>query len=319
MITAKILLDSLNPVGDRLTTWILTYPRMVHSEFMTHRVFSRNASSSRAIPVKKMLEDVKTNPALPVYWGKNQAGMQAAEELNNTEKKWTGVGSVYRTDREQAEFLWLKARDEAILNVEEMVKVGLHKQIANRLLEPWMHITVIATATQHQNFFALRAHKDAQPEFQSLAYLMLNLYQSSEPKRLAQGEWHIPFGDQIDERRILEGDSYNKSLVANASGWDMEQTMEEMIKKIATARCARVSYLNFEGKDDYEADIALADRLSQSGHWSPFEHCAQALPNYEISGNFIGWKQYRKFFNMENRGDGAISKISNRKNLVVID
>lgn len=304
MINAKILLDSVNVAGNRITTWVLTYPRFFHSELMTHRVFSRNASSSRAIPVKKMLDDVKNNPAMPVFWGKNQSGMQAAEELDKIEKKWIGVGSVYRTDREQAEYLWLKARDEAVATVEEMVKVGLHKQIANRLLEPWMHITVIATATEHENFFSLRAHKDAQPEFQALAYLMLDRYQSSTPTKLAPNEWHIPFGDNLDRIRL-------KGIWEKTNGTRTIYTqsdVNEMLLKVATARCARVSYLNFEGKDDYEADIALSERLSQSGHWSPFEHCALSLGKDEQSGNFRGWKQYRKFFPMENRTDGRVQR-----------
>lgn len=304
MINARILLDSVNPTGNRITTWVLTYPRFIHSEFMTHRVFSRNASSSRAIPVKKMLDDVKTNPAMPVFWGKNQSGMQAVEELDKTEKKWIGVGSIYRSDMEQAQHIWLKARDEAVQNVEKMVEVGLHKQIANRLLEPWMHITVIATTTDHENFFVLRAHKDAQPEFQALAYLMLDLYQSHTPTKLTPGEWHIPFGDNLDRVRI-------KQIFEKKNGTRAVYTqsdVNELLLKIATARCARVSYLNFEGKDDYEADIALSERLAESGHWSPFEHCAEALRSNGRIGNFVGWKQYRKLFTNENKTDGRVQR-----------
>ena len=304
-IQARILLDSINPVGNRITTWVLTYPRFIHAEFMTHRVFSRNASSSRAIPVKKMLEDVKNNPAMPVFWGKNQSGMQAAEELDNVTPKWAGVGGLYRTDRERAEEVWLAARDEAIAKTEQLVAVGLHKQIANRLLEPWMHITVLATATEHQNFFALRAHKDAQPEFQKLAYLMLDLYQTSEPRALGLNEWHIPFGDTLDEARVME--LVNKKYDYSRQAPDETDLLKTRVSlDIATARCARVSYLNFEGKDDYEADLALAERLASSGHMSPFEHCAQAMDFPINYGNFRGWRQYRKSFPQENRTDGRV-------------
>lgn len=315
MITAKILLDSVNPTGNRLTTWILTYPRFIHAEFLTHRVFSRNASSSRAIPVKKMLEDVKNNPAMPVFWGKNQSGMQAKEELDNTEKyaevrkdlKY-GEGLLITTKKQEAKREWLLARDEMVARVEKLNEIGLHKQIANRLLEPWMNITVIATATDHENFFSLRAHEDTQPEFQELAYKMLDLYQSKEPKKLEKGEWHIPFGDKIDINRLVE----DTLVKINGEKWwekmDGDVIVREASLKIATARCARVSYLNFEGKDDYTKDIELHDILKNSGHWSPFEHCAIALSTNEYSGNFKGWKQYRKMFNGENRSDGRVQR-----------
>jgi thymidylate synthase ThyX len=311
MINAKILLDSVSSRGSRITTWVLTYPRFIHAEFMTHRVFSRNASSSRAIPVKKMLEDVKSNPAMPVFWGKNQAGMQAAEELDNTLKARRmvsqGLGELYigdLTDLEYAKAIWLEGRNKAVKVVEKLTELGLHKQVANRMLEPWMHITVLATATEHENFFSLRAHKDAQPEFQNLAYQMLDLYQKSEPKVLMTDEWHVPFGDKIDNDRFFE-------VYASRAG-ELSTSNPELVKEmelmICSARCARISYLNFEGKDDYEADLVLAERLRASGHWSPFEHCAQALDTLDWSGNFKGWKQYRKFFNQENRSDGRVKR-----------
>lgn len=318
MITTKILLDSVNPTGNRITTWILTYPRFIHAEFMTHRVFSRNASSSRAIPVKKMLEDVKNNPAMPVFWGKNQSGMQAKEELDNTEKYAEvredllyGEGLLITTKKQEAKREWLLARDEMVARVEKLNEIGLHKQIANRLLEPWMNITVIATATDHENFLSLRAHEDTQPEFQDLAYKMLDLYQSNVPNKLKEGEWHIPFGDNLDEARLLVLGDKARDLRAFVQADDdeiVQMHADELRKKIATARCARVSYLNFEGKDDYTKDIELHDILKNSGHWSPFEHCAIALSTNEYSGNFKGWKQYRKMFNGENRSDGRVQR-----------
>ena len=322
MITAKILLDSVNPAGNRITTWILTYPRFIHAEFMTHRVFSRNASSSRAIPVKKMLEDVKNNPAMPVFWGKNQSGMQAKEELDNTEKyaevrkdlKY-GEGLLITTKKQEAKREWLLARDEMVARVEKLNEIGLHKQIANRLLEPWMNITVIATATDHENFLSLRAHEDTQPEFQDLAYKMLDLYQSNVPNKLKEGEWHIPFGDNLDHKiiwKMVQESSHEKTPygveVSKKTHFNDENLFRETAIKISTARCARVSYLNFEGKDDYTKDIELHDILKNSGHWSPFEHCAIALSTNEYSGNFKGWKQYRKMFNGENRSDGRVQR-----------
>lgn len=316
MINPKIILDSINPVGDRITTWILTYPRFFHSELLTHRTFSRNAASSRAIPVKKMIEEVKNNAAMPIFWGKNQSGMQAKEELDDIVKDKeifiSPVGNsvdptkLLVTAKHAAKHEWLAARDSAIKHAEKMLELGLHKQIANRILEPFMHMTVIVTATDFENCFALRAHPDAQPEFQDLAYKMLDMYQTSQPTKLQEGKWHIPFGDKFDNNRIIDIISKNTPLLTDPTALAAEIDAYKI--KIATARCARVSYLNFEGKDDYVKDIELHDILSNSGHWSPFEHCAKALDKSERSGNFIGWKQYRKLFNNENRTDGRVQR-----------
>jgi thymidylate synthase ThyX len=285
MTNAKILLDSINPRGNRITTFVLDFPRWILAELNTHRVFSRNTASSRAIPIEKMIKMVRENPAMPVFWGKNQAGMQSKEEL---------VGSELLNAKEA----WLRARDRAVESAEELMECGMHKQYANRAIENFLYVKTILTGTEFENFFALRAHKDTQPEFQDLAYKMLDIYQLSEPKKLKEGEWHIPFGDKLDETRLTE--VYYQTAIPH----------EELKLRIATARCARVSYLNFEGKDDYNKDIELSETLSSSGHWSPFEHSAMALSTSEYSGNFKGWKQYRKTFYEENRGDGRVQKFN---------
>ena len=272
MIDAKIIADSRNPIGNRITTWILKFPRFILAEFNTHRMLSRNSSSSRAIPIEKIIQNVIDEPAVPEFWGKNQKGMQASVEL--TEK-----------EREEAQRQWLAARDLAVHKARMLQDLDVHKQIANRLLEPWMHQTVLCTATEWGNFFALRAHKDAQPEFQRLAFKMLDLYNSNEPKQLKTGEWHIPFGDKYCD----------------------DLTVEEQLK-VCTARAARVSYNNFEGDIDFKKDFDLHNRLLESGHLSPFEHCAQALSYPGTSGNFIGWYQYRKLFHNENRTDSRIKR-----------
>ena len=266
MISARIVADSVNPVGDRITTFVCTYPRFIHSEVMTHRAFSRNAASSRAIPVKKMIEAVEVNPAMPVFWGKNQKGMQAVEELGKEDK-------VFAQD------MWLKARDQAVYFAKKMVDNEVHKQIANRLLEPFAHMTTLITATDYANFFNLRAHPDAQPEFQELAYAMLEQYIDNKPVLLPVGEWHLPFADQY----LQEG-----------------LTTEDKLK-ISTARAARVSYLNFEGNIDFEKDYALHDSLLENGHMSPFEHAAQSTDDSRYYGNFKGWLQYRKTIPNENK------------------
>lgn len=270
MIEARIILDSINTAGNRITSWVLTYPRFIHSEIMTHRMFSRNAASSRAIPVEKMIKAVQDNPAMPVYWGLNKRGMQATEELD-------------KQAQEQAKMLWLNARDAAVQQALTLHDLGLHKQVVNRVLEPFTHMTVILTATEYGNFFALRAHPDAQPEFQALAYLMLQEYMKSTPILLRPGSWHIPFGDNMPEGLT-----------------------EEQMLKIATARCARVSYLTFDGKIDPEKDYELHDSLKESGHFSPFEHSAYAAPGSPQVGNFVGFIQYRKLLRGENRVDSRL-------------
>jgi len=263
----------------------LEFPRWILAELNTHRTFSRNTASSRAIPIEKMIKMVQENPAMPVFWGKNQPGMQSKEEL---------IGNEFLNAKEA----WLRARDRAVESAEELMECGMHKQYANRAIENFLYVKTILTGTEFENFFALRAHKDTQPEFQDLAYKMLDIYQLSEPKKLKEGEWHIPFGDKLDETRLTE--VYYQTAIPH----------EELKLRIATARCARVSYLNFEGKDDYNKDIELSETLSSSGHWSPFEHCAMAMSASEFSGNFKGWKQYRKTFYGENRGDGRVQKFN---------
>jgi thymidylate synthase ThyX len=278
MIQARVILDSISNRDARLTTFVLTYPRIILAEVNTHKMLSKNTASSRAIPSVKMIKDVKENPFIPVYWGKNQSGMQASQELDKDEQL-------------RALDLWLRARDNAVEIAESMLSLGLHKQIANRILEPWCWVTSIVTGTDWENFFALRAHKDAQPEFRVLAEKMLEVYNESEPTYLKQGEWHTPFADKY-----------------------AETLSQEDRLRVATARCARVSYVNFEGEIDHKKDFDLHDSLLKSGHMSPFEHCATPMTfTTGYSGNLNGWIQYRKTFPApaENRRDSrVIRKVS---------
>jgi hypothetical protein len=268
-ITAQIIADSISPQGIRLTTMQLRYPRFIHAEFMTHRLFSRNASSSRAIPVAKMIEDLRRDPAMPIYWGTNKPGMQAGAELSED-------------DILICKDLWLNTMERAIHNAEIMVQTGLHKQIANRILEPWAHINVVCTATDYANFYALRAHADAQPEIKELALAMLNAQAGSQPQHLNYGVWHLPY--------VSEEDHFNHDT--------------EVLKKISVARCARVSFLTHDGRPtSVEEDLALYDRLlaGQPLHASPAEHMAQpdtitdgVWDNPTLHGNLRGWIQFRK-------------------------
>ena len=308
----EVLADSVSPQGNRLTTFELTYPRFIHSEFMTHRMMSRNAASSRAIPVDKMLYRVKNEPASPVYWGMNKAGMQSEVEMDEPILK-------------AAKMCWINARDDSVTHATRLRNLNAHKQIANRLLEPWMWITVICTATEYANFFHLRAHPAAQPEFQKLAYMMKEAYEASIPSPqpfLGATHTHLP---------LLKADEAIGLL----------NTIElSDLPKVSVGRCARVSYLTHDGKRDPQADIELCDRLLQSRHLSPFEHVARpfteeewttvrriqheirkmqtidkTLPNYgsdkdlwyeqmidqcEFNGNLRGWVSIRKQYQNEN-------------------
>ena len=262
MIEAKIVKDSIGPSGVRLTTFVLTYPRFIHSEFMTHRAFSRNASSSRAIPVKKQIQMVIDNPAIPLAFTKNKKGMQGGDPLD-------------QEAHDKAVAAWLEGRDRAVEIANKLADLEVHKQYANRVLEPWAHISVVCTSTDFGNFFGLRRHNDAQPEIHALADCMYEQYSISKPVSLTCGEWHLPFVE------------LGQGLA----------TCEEGIK-MSVARCARVSYLNHEGKTpSKQEDFQLYERLLGSAplHASPAEHQAMAVKDPHIrSGNLRGWVQFRK-------------------------
>ena len=276
----KVIADSISELGPRITTLQLKFPRFILPEFNTHRAFSRNASSSRAIPVKTMIERISNDPAQPIHWGSNKPGMQAGEELTG----W---------DQANARCAWIDACTSAIQHAEELNRIGLHKQIVNRVLEPFMHIDVVVTATEWENFFKLRCHKDAQPEFQHLARLIEGAMSESKPLEITSDQWHLPY---VRTDKDLLGGLVLKDAI-----------------KASVARCARVSYLNHDGsKPDLEADKKLYQRLivAKPPHASPAEH--QATPdvldkdnwfcwggrtryaNEQWHGNFVGWCQWRK-------------------------
>lgn len=278
MIEAKIIADSIAPSKVRLTTFVLTYPRFIHAEFMTHRMISRNASSSRAIPTAKFIESIRNEPAMPNSFTKNCKGMQAKEQLDC---------------QDDARRIWLEARDSMLDFVQKLSDLGVHKQHANRLLEPFQHITVVATATDWSNFFALRTHPDAQPEFQDLANKMWNVYSSSNPNLTGHGKWHLPFITSKDTTDLL-----------NDPGFETSDQMIDRLIKVSVARCARVSYNTHDGTSGgFSKDEELYNRLVGNSpiHASPTEHQAMAISDESVrSGNFRGWIQYRKTLTNEN-------------------
>lgn len=319
--TATIVCDSISPDGVRLTTFQLRYWRPIHSELMTHRVFSRNAGSSRARPSLRIIEQVRDEPWGPIHWGANQPGMQAHKECNNDIKNVYPYHDVIYTPRQA----WKRAAKHAADMAAGFEKAGYHKQIVNRLLEPFTYIDVLVTATDYANWFMLRDHKDAQPEIRELAQLMKAAFEINDPNPLQPGEWHLPYITAEDwkaaERHCQIGritrdmPSYKEKL--------------EVVRKVSVARCARVSYKAFDGTiAPIEKDIELFNQLlvSQPLHASPAEH--QATPdtrrwvqsievaspqdyedgddsenvidtseqytNPHLHGNFTGWTQYRK-------------------------
>jgi thymidylate synthase ThyX len=299
MIEAQVVLDSVSPAGHRLTTLQLRYPKFVHGELMTHRAFSRNASSSRAVPTARLLEEVRDDAlrAAPIHWGKNQPGMAAAGELD-------------RHDRMAVEMLWRVAARQAADVAELMLRQGAHKQLVNRVLEPFLHINVLVTATDWANFLTLRCHPDAQPEMHALGVAIRAAREGSTPQRLQPGQWHLPFVDEATWQVI--NDTLPRCFVTKDPALPGDpQPHLEVALRVSTARCARVSYLSHETgrRSTVAEDLALYDRLvgAQPLHASPAEH--QATPDLqrwntaieervwahpEQWGNLTGWRQHRK-------------------------
>lgn len=303
-IKAKIVADSINLQGDRITTFLLTYPRFIHAELMTHRMFSRNSASSRPIPFEKMVKMVEEDPFIPIAWQFDHKGMQGIEYVTE-ESDFGGISARNES--------WLSARDYAIQQAKDLNSMDTTKQLCNRLLEPFMWHTVLLTGTEFKNFFELRcpiyrafgnvfkSRKDcikkypaninltdldwlkanesqAEIHMQALAEAMWDAMNESTPNQLKSGDWHIPFLNASyykDDRSPLLPFLYKTNAKPD--------TLLNYSIKIATARCARLSYMTFNNKINYNKDIELHDRLLQSGHYSPFEHVARAMSDEEYS------------------------------------
>ncbi len=278
MTSAKVVLDSYSPQGIRLTTMEVTFHRFVLAEFNTHRVFSRNSASSRAIPVEKQLERYSLNPAIPIVFPEEQAGMQGGHEL----------GWPYDVDAKNLVadiHTSIESLVGAYLEAHPNKETRLHKSIINRYLEPFLFQTVIVSSTEWSNFFKQRCSPMAQPEIKLAAEMMKAEYDASEPTLLERGQWHTPY-------------------IQDHEDFDVETA-----KAVSVARCARVSYLTHDGVRDVEKDIELYQRLvsADPGHWSPLEHVARPavsgdlsdmwsdVPDEDTLGNFRGWAQLRHY------------------------
>lgn len=302
MIEAKIIADSIGPTNVRITTWELTYPRFIHAEFMTHRVFSRNAASSRAIPIKSMIAMIRDNPAMPVHWGKNQPGMQANTQLEGAEL-------------ESAKATWLQAVNLACEYSEGLADIGVHKQIANRITEFAQHMKVVMTSTELNNWFWLRDHTDAQPEIHELASKMKEVYDASTPQYLHAGMSHVPY---VKSQIHIDAPT-QVSIQYFIDENDKYIPLSEALM-ISVSCCAQVSYRKSDASLEKAETIYKRLIESEPAHSSPTEHQAVAF-DYEDdwgynkpfepdtwlsgithvdqegnlwSGNLRGWVQYRQ-------------------------
>jgi thymidylate synthase ThyX len=334
-IEAKIVADSINLQGNRITSFLLTYPRFIHSELMTHRLFSRNSASSRAIPFNKMVKMIEEDPFIPIAWQKDHRGMQGNDyivdpaAINNLRSQWlnashNSLGAARQLNLGAYQIDVAKDLEGNIMRGftrKDLPDTSVTKQLCNRLLEPFMWHTVLVTATEWKNFFELRcphyelsgisskriySRKDykkiidelsanegfdiqvglmtdldwikmsksgAEIHIQALAEAMWDAMNESTPKFLREGEWHLPFSENLDSKEV--------DRFAWITHKHLNLSPNEVVRKICIARCARLSYMTHEGEIDYEKDVKMHDSLLLNKHMSPFEHCAKAMNDEE--------------------------------------
>lgn len=297
----RILADSVSPDGVRLTTMQLTYPRFIHSELMTHRMFSRNAASSRAIPTEKNIERVRVAPFVPETFNRRVKGMGVGDALDDKAAA-------------DARFTWLTAAAAAADQAEKLNEIGIDKSRANRLLEPFLWMTTIVSATEWSNFFALRDHPAAQPEFQILARKMRTAMDfASTPVPLEEGYWHLPLvteeelADLCEHRRVASEKTGEIRKEFDA----MVEALAQSLAMVSAGRCARVSFDTHENFEQSNVSYQRAEKLMTSGHFSPFEHPARPATRSDVHqlgfdgndpyqtadnhffANFRGWVQLR--------------------------
>lgn len=320
MIKAEIVAHSVNKQGDELISVLCTFPRIILAEVNTHRMLSKNTSSSRAIPFKKMLETIENNPFIPIAWQKNHSGMQGSEYFTHPH------------DIQACEQNWLVARDKAVQTASWLNEGDVTKQLCNRLLEPFMWTTMLITGSKEgwDNFFHLRC-----PSYQlgdhdygnyakskndwykhnnhlevgsisDLEFLKLNKGQAeihmmvlaeaiwdaknkSTPKLLNPGEWHIPFEDKIGRFSTLD-------VNGNTDMLELERNILHNKVFVSTAMGARTSYtiVGEEKEINPENLISLHDRLisQQPPHSSPMEHCARCQTEEERNSFVKGRLQF---------------------------
>lgn len=271
MTSAKVICDSISPTEVRLTSIEVKFHRFILPEVNTYKMISKSASSSRAVPISKRLEEVRERPQTPVEWGKNQRGMVAEEMLDED-----AAHDALR--------IWLEAGEAAAIYAKALDVLGVHRQVASRLLEPFIEQTMLLTSVDYQNMFRQRIHPDAQPEFRELAIAIKEAYDASEPGLIGYGEWTLPY--VLDEERYMD---------------------ISILKKLSVARVARTSYGN-QSQADIEKDLQLFDRLrnAEPPHSAPFEPVATpAHPGVQVLGNYPGWHQFRHIMESEKRDEAT--------------
>lgn len=293
---ATVLADSISPANHRVTSMQVTMPRFILAEFNTHRVLSRNSASSRAIPVKDRIAQIRSEPFVPEAFGKNQRGMQASAVLD-AEKDTVA--------RER----WLSAAADAVQHASALADIEVHKQHANRVIETYAWHTVVVTSTEWENWDALRVSKMAQPEMFKVAGMMREVRAASKPRLVDYVDWHLPYVENEDVGAYLRA---NKT-----SGRSGTELMLDMAK-LSAGRCAAVSYERQSSTSAMEKDVARADGLVSNGHMSPLEHALRPMNIHELEifgkaeyvwnkaafvptgrlryflGNVEGWIQLRK-------------------------
>lgn len=246
----KILADSISPAGHRITTFEGTFPRIVLAEVNTHCMFGRCSASSRAVPVDARITAILKDPFVPEVFGKNRSGMKPGEALE-------GEADV------QARASWYRALSYAVGEAQTQDELKVHKQYANRLIEPFAWHTAVITATDLDNFFHLRCNPEAQGEFTKFAEMMRDARAASEPRALNYGEWHLPY-------------------VSPEEAFNLEIDKIDPVK-VSVARCARVSRERQNDIRNPQDEVAMFDgRLLKSGHMSPLEHAARPMTTLEL-------------------------------------
>jgi len=272
---AKVIEQSVNSItGDTITTFQIRIPRFVLAQLNKHRILSSNTESNRAVPIKKKDRKLVENPYHPDQWGTNQSGMQAGKPLTGLKAKL-------------ADLVWFCSMHSQRFWANLLNLLGVHKEIVNRLTEPFQMVDVVLTGTQWFNFFELRTSEKAQPEIRKVARLMLEAYHKCSAYSISDGGLHLPYVTH-EEKELYKGNTL-------------------LLIALSASRCARVSYLNHEGNMDVEKDVKLFIRLVSSKHWSALEHTAVAIDASVMCGGFIGWVPARKLFTGES-GDYAMEK-----------
>jgi len=291
MYRASVIADSIHK-RKRLVTIEVTLPRCVVAQFNTSRSLARNSASSRAIPSDRIISAIVSDPFIPEWTAANK-GMVAAGPLDP-------VNAAMATEE------WLSARDAAICSAGRLVDLGVAKQDANRLLEPFMFTTIVATGTDRawEWFFKLRDHGDADPKISKAALLMHEAYDGSEPLELEDGEWHLPYIGKLDWQRVvaLEGTPTFPALNFNVDWINGCDWHDVILAHMSAARCARISYLRQHEDRSVEDEVSRACELVKSGHWSPTEHQAVVMPGHTQGGNFGNDQPFAQFRHLI--GDG---------------